>query len=165
MKAFTYEPGMTEKEMTERVGDLIEYMKTDEYCLERGGNSPYFLEANELLRKYLDMTDSKKIERRDTLIVPFNRVLWVNMSRPDMVDGRNEKRTVSMTMMSGKEFEVSLEHVVSYSDLVSEAYKILKPKKGIRISILEGERVLSSSNPRLILTDDTALTVFVSKSN
>ena len=93
-----------------------------------------------------------------------NQVLYVNMSRPDLVDWR-EKRTINMTMMSGKELEIDLEHVVSYSDLVSEAHKILKPKKGTRISILEGERVLSSGNPRLILTDETELTVVLSKSN
>ena len=138
-------------------------MKTDEYWLHRGGNSPYFLEGNELMRKYLDMTDAKKIERKHTLIVPFNRVLWVNMSRPDLVDWR-EKRTITMTMMSGRELEIDLEHVVSYSDLVSAVYKILKPKKGIRITILEGERALSSGNPRLILTDETELTVVLSKS-
>ena len=75
MKAFTYEIGMTDEEMTMRVEEMIEYMKTDEYWLHRDGNSPYFLEGNELLRKYLDMADAKKIERKHTLIVPFNRVL------------------------------------------------------------------------------------------
>ena len=115
MKAFTYEIGMTDEEMTAKVEEMIEYMKTDEYWLHRGGNSPYFLEGNELMKKYLDMTDAKKIERKDTLIVPFNRVLWVNMSRPDLVDWR-EKRTLTMTMMSGRELEIELEHVVSYSD-------------------------------------------------
>ena len=163
MKAITYVIGMTDEEMTLKVEELIEYMKTDEYWLPRGGNGPYFLEGNELMRKYLDMTDEKKIERRETLIVPFNRVLYVNMSRPDLVDWR-EKRTMKMTMMSGREIEIDIQHVVSYSDLVSEAYKILKPKKGIRITILEGERALSSGNPRLILTDETQLTIVLSKS-
>ncbi len=115
------------------------------------------------MRKYLDMTDSKDIERKCTLIVVYNRVLYVNMLRPYMVDRTTEKRTVTMNMMSGKEFEVSLEHIVTYADLVSAAFKVLTPKKGIRISILDGERILSSSNPRLILTDDTALTVILSK--
>ena len=164
MKAFTYEIGMTDEEMTVKVEEMIEYMKTDEFGLERGGNGPYFHEGNELMRKYLDMTDAKKIHRRDTLIVPFNQVLYVNMSRPDLVDWR-EKRTITMTMMSGRELEINIEHIVSYSELVSEAYKILKPKKGTRITILEGERALSSGNPRLILTDETELTVVLSKSN
>ena len=146
MKVFTYEIGMTDAEMTAKVEEMIEYMKTDEYWLHRGGNSPYFLEGNELMQKYLAMTDKKKIERRDTLIVPFNQVLYINMSMPDLVD-RREKRTLKMSMMSGRELEIDLEHVVSYSDLVSEAHRILKPKKGTRITILEGERVLSSGNP------------------
>ena len=128
---------MTDEEMTVKVGEMIEYMKTDEYWLHRGGNSPYFHDGNELMQKYLAMTDGKKIHRRDTLIVPFSQVLYINMSRPDLVDWR-EKRTITMTMMSGRELEIELEHVVSYSDLVSEAYKILRPKKGTRISILEG---------------------------
>ena len=163
MKTFPYEIGMTTEAMTARVEQMIEYMKTDEYWLHRGGNGPYFLEGNELMTKYLAMTDDAKIHRRDTLIVPYNRVLYTNMSRPDLVDWR-EKRTLKMTMMSGRELEIDLEHVVSYTDLVSEAYKILKPKKGTRITILEGERVLSSGNPRLILTDETELTVVLSKS-
>ena len=164
MKAFEYRIGMTDEEMTLKVEEMIEYMKTDEYWLHRGGNGPYYLEGNELMTQYLAMTDAKKIHRRDKLIVPFNQVLYINVSRPGLVDWR-EKRTLTLSMMSGKELEIDLAHVVSYSDLVSEAHRILKPKKGIRISILEGERVLSSSNPRLILTDDTALTVILSKSN
>ena len=163
MKAFKYEIGMTEEELTERVREMIAYMRTDEYWLERGGNGPYFLEGGELIRKYLDTMDWKKTERKETLIVPYNRVLQMNMFRPDMVNRTIEKRTVSMTMMSGKEFEVSLEHIATYADLVSEVLKELTPKKGIRISIIDGERVLSSSNPRLIITDDTVLTVVLSK--
>ena len=88
----------------------------------------------------------------------------MNMVRPDLVTRTKEKQTVLMTMMSGKEFEVSSEHIATYADLVSEAWKELTPTKGIRISIVDGERVLSSSNPRLIITDDTVLTVILSKS-
>ena len=163
MKAFEYEIGMTEEELTERIREMIAYMRTDEYWLERGGNGPYFLEGGELMRKYLETTDWRMTQRKETLIVPYNRVLQMNMFRPDMVNRTIEKRTVSMTMMSGKEFEVSLEHIATYADLVSEAWKELTPKKGIRISIIDGERVLSSSNPRLIITDDTVLTVVLSK--
>ena len=116
------------------------------------------------MRKYLETTDWKKTERKETLIVPYNRVLQTNMFRPDMVNRTKEKQTVAMTMMSGKEFEVSLEHIATYADLVSEVWKELTPKKGIRISIIDGERVLSSSNPRLIITDDSVLAVVLSKS-
>ena len=164
MKAFKYEIGMTEEELTERVREMTAYMRTDEYWLERGGNGPYFLEGGELMRKYLETTDWRRTQRKETLIVPYNRVLQMNMFRPDMANRTKEKQTVSMTMMSGKEFEVSLEHIATYADLVSEVWKELTPKKGIRISIIDGERVLSSSNPRLIITDDTVLTVVLSKS-
>ena len=164
MKAFKYEIGMTEEVLSERVREMIAYMRTDEYWLKRGGKAPYFLEGGELMRKYSETTDWKKTERKETLIVPYNRVLQMNMFRPDMVNRTTEKQTVSMTMMSGKEFEVSLEHIATYADLVSEAWKELTPKKGIRISIIDGERVLSSSNPRLIITDETVLTVVLSKS-
>ena len=163
MKAFKYEIGMAEEEMTENVKEMIAYMRTDDYWLKRGGNCPYFLEGGELMQKYLELTDGKNIERRDTLIVPYNRVLQMNMFRPDLVNKTKEKQTVTVIMMSGKEFEVSLEHVATYADLVSEAWKELTPKKGIRISIVDGERVLSSSNPRLIITDDIVLTVVLSK--
>ena len=52
MKTFKYEIGMTEEEMTEKVKEMLAYMRTDEYWLKRGGNSPYFLEKGELMRKY-----------------------------------------------------------------------------------------------------------------
>ena len=48
MKTFKYVGGMTEEEITEQVKDLIQYMKTDEYWLERGGNGPYW-RANEAI--------------------------------------------------------------------------------------------------------------------
>ncbi len=138
-------------------------MRTDEYWLERGGNSPYYLDGSQLLQKYLETQDWKNIERKDTLIVQFNRVLQMNMFRPYMVNRTKEKQTVKTTMMSGKEFEVSLEHIATYADLVDEAYKVLTPKEGIIISIVDGERVPSSSKPRLTITDDTVLTVILSK--
>ena len=162
MKLFTYEIGMTEEVLSEKVREMIEYMRTDEYWLERGGNGPYFDEGGELMKKYLDTTDWRRTQRKETLIVPYNRVLQMNMFKPVFVN-RTEKATVSLTMMSGKEFEINLEHIVSYADLVSEAWKVLRPKKNIRISIVDGERVLSSSNPRLIITDETVLTLVLFK--
>jgi hypothetical protein len=114
MKTFNYEVGMTEEVLSERVMEIIAYMRTDEYWLERSGNSPYFLEGGQLMQKYLELTDGKKTERKDTLIVPYNKVLQMNMFRPDLVNRTKEKQTVSMTMMSGKEFEVSLEHICRF---------------------------------------------------
>ena len=164
MKWFTYEIGMTEEVLSEKVREMIEYMRTDEYWLERGGNGPYFDEGGELMEKYLDTTDWRRTQRKETLIAPYNRVLQMNMFRPVFVN-RTEKQTVPLTMMSGKEFEINLEHIVSYADLVSEARKVCKITKNIKVSIVDGERVLSSSNPRLIITDETVLTLVLSKRN
>ena len=162
MKLFTYEIGMTEEVLSEKVREMIEYMRTDEYWLERGGNGPYFDEGGELMKKYLDTTDWRRTQRKETLIVPYNRVLQMNMFRPVFVN-RPAKPTVSLTMMSGKEVEINLEHIVSYADLVNEARKVCKITKNIKVSIVDGERVLSSSNPRLIITDETVLTLVLSK--
>ena len=49
---------MTEEEMTEKVKEMITYMKTDEYCLERAGNGPYSGEGGELLKEYLEIMDN-----------------------------------------------------------------------------------------------------------
>ena len=78
MRTFNYVIGMTEEQITEKVKEMITHMKTDEFWLEHGGNAPYFVEGGELMTKYLEMTDSKNTERRDTLIVPYNRVLRMN---------------------------------------------------------------------------------------
>ena len=43
MKSFKYEIGMTEEDMTEKVQEMIEYMRTDEYWLERAETAPTFL--------------------------------------------------------------------------------------------------------------------------
>ena len=71
--------------------------------------------------------------------------------------------SVPVVMMSGKEFLLSLANVEAYADLMSEVVKVMKPKRGIRFNILDDERVLSSGNPRLILTDDSYLTIVLSK--
>ena len=52
-----------------------------------------------------------------------------------------------MNMMSGKGFEISLEHIATYADLVSEAFKVLTPKKGIRISIIDGNEFFQVLTP------------------
>ena len=85
------------------------------------------------------------------------------MSRPYIENRTIDKRTVKMVMMSGREFEMSLAYVEIYADIISAVFQVLTPTRGIRISILDGERVLSSSNPRLIITDNSLLTVILSK--
>ena len=95
-------------------------------------------------------------------MVSYNKALPVRTFRPDL-ENRTKKRTITMTMMSGKEFEISLERITTYADLASAVFKELTPKKGTIISIVDGGRVLSSFNPRLIITDDTALPVVLSE--
>ncbi len=73
MKAFRYEDGCAVEELTEKFKEMIAYMKTDEYRLERGGNGPYWDEGGELTKVYLEIVDRKGAERRDTLTVPIIR--------------------------------------------------------------------------------------------
>ncbi len=44
--------------------------------------------------------------------------------------GHKNKGTVTMIMMSGREFEVSLAFVESYADPMSAVFKELTPKMG-----------------------------------
>ncbi len=62
-------------------------------------------------------------------------------------------------MMSGTEIQIPLKNIETYAELMSDVVKVVQPKKGTRISILDGERVLASSNPRVVLTDDSLLTI------
>ncbi len=64
-----------------------------------------------------------------------------------------------MVMMSGTEIEVPLKNIKTYADLMSEVVKVAQPKKGARSSILDGVRVLASNNPRVMLNDDSLLTL------
>ena len=92
--------------------------------------------------------------------MPYNKAIKANLGRPYIINGTTTD-TVKLVMMSGAEFEVSLKNVESYHDLVREVVKLLKPKKGTIISVIDGERVLSSNNPRVILTDDSLLTLVI----
>ena len=142
---------------------MITHMKTDEFWLEHGGNGPNWNEGGELMKEYLKRNDEKGVERKDSLIVPYNKMINANMWRPYIENITIHKGTVKMIMMSGKEFEVSLAFVESYADLMSAVFKELTPKRVTRISIVVGDRVLSSSNSRLIITDGSVLTIVLSK--
>ena len=75
MKTINYVIGMTEEKMTEKVKEMIAYMRTDEYWIERGDSSPDYTEGSWLMKEYLKMTDNKLVERKDTLIVSYNKAL------------------------------------------------------------------------------------------
>ena len=103
--------------------------------------------------------DKKGEERKDTLIVPYNRAIHANSGRPYIIKRTIKKHSVTMVMMSGTEIEIPLKNVETYLDLMSEVVKVVQPKKGTRISILDGDRVLAYNNPRVFFTDDTVLTI------
>ncbi len=73
------------------------------------------------------------------------------------------KYSIKMVMMSGTEIEIPLTSIETYADLVSEVVKVVQPKKGTRISILDGELALASNNPGVSLTVDSFLTIVIYK--
>ena len=82
MRTFNYVIGMTEEQITEKVKEMITHMKTDEFWLGHGGNGPNWNEGGELMKEYLKRNDEKGVERKDSLIVPYNKVIRSNMWRP-----------------------------------------------------------------------------------
>ncbi len=56
-------------------------------------------------------------------------MLRANAARPYIENRTIDKRSVSMIMMSGREFELSLAYVETYADLMSAAFQVLTPKK------------------------------------
>ena len=67
MNSFKYDETMEESEITQKVKELLRYMRTDEYWLERGGNGPYHDEGGELMSAYLALKDSKKHSKKRNL--------------------------------------------------------------------------------------------------
>ncbi len=153
---------MTEEDMTSKVEEMIQYMKTDDYWLERGGNGPYWAEGGKLLEAYLKSMDEKGVERKDTLIVPFNQTLNKNLSKPHIIN-RTTTNSVKAILMSGVEYEASLIDVATFQDLRESVIEVMGMEGKIekRIRLVIGERVLERASPRAILTDDTVLTIVV----
>ena len=116
MNSFKYEENMTETEITQKVKELLRYVRTDEYWLERGGNGPYHDEGGELMSAYLALQDSKNIPRNETLIIDFNMIQNSNLAKP-YIQNRTTTNKVGIVMLSGKSFEVPLENVRSVLDL------------------------------------------------
>ena len=120
MKSFKYDETMEESEITQKVKELLRYMRTDEYWLKRGGNGPYHDEGGELISAYLALKDSKNIPRSETLIIDFNMIQNSNLSKP-YIQNRTTTNKVQVFMLSGKSFDISIENVRSVIDLKSEA--------------------------------------------
>ncbi len=151
---------MTAEEAAEKLTELIERMKTDEYWLEYGGDSLKKDVGYQLLSAHYLKSDDQGKEANDILRSEFLKTAFANTSKPYIIN-RTTTNTVKAVLMSGAEYEVSLENVETLNHLTSSVVKAMKPKKVKAIRLIDGERVLESSNPRAILTDDSVLTIVV----
>lgn len=78
---FKYENNMKLDVITQKVQEMIEWMKTDDYFKTHGGNSPNWNEGGELMTVYLKTNDKLGVKREDTLVIPYNKVLMNNLGR------------------------------------------------------------------------------------
>ncbi len=170
MNSFKYDETMEESEITQKVKELLKYMRTDEYWLERGGNGPYHDEGGELMSAYLALRDSKNIPRNETLIIDFNMIQNSNLAKP-YIQNRTTTNKVQVVMLSGKSFEVPLENVHSVIDLKSEVITRIfehckKPKSKLHLLQLVNNTTILQNygiDGRAIITDDTILTAIICK--
>ena len=167
MNSFKYEETMEESEITQKVKELLRYMRTDEYWLERGGNGPYHDEGGELISAYLALKDSKNIPRSETLIIDFNMIQNSNLAKP-YIQNRTTTNKVEVVMLSGKPFEIPLENVRSIIDLKTQVVlrvfeKCKRPKSKFDLLQLVNETTILENHGRAIITDETILTAVICK--
>ncbi len=167
MNSFKYDENMTETEISQKVKELLRYMRTDEYWLKRGGNGPYHDEGGELMSAYLALKDSKNIPRNETLIIDFNMIQNSNLTKP-YIQNRTTTNKVEVVMLSGKSFEISLGNVRSVIHLKSEIIIRIfenrkRPKSKFDLLQLVNETTILENHGRAILTDETILTAVVCK--
>ncbi len=151
---------MTAEEAAEKLTALIERMKTDEYWLEYGGDSLTKDEGYQLLSVHYLKSDDEGKEANCALCSEFLKSIFANMFKPHIIN-RTTTNTVKAVLMSGAEYEVSLDNVETLNHLTTSVVKAMLPKKVEAVRLIDGERVLESSNPRAILTDETVLTIVV----
>ena len=135
-------------------------MRTDEYWLEFGGKGPEWNNIREIIDRCIRMRGEGKEEQSGTLIKAFHKALSDNFSKPYIIN-RTTTNTVKVIMMSGAEYEVPLENVQTRNNLEFNVVKAMEPKRIKEIKIIDGDRLLSSNSSRLILTDETVLTIVV----
>ena len=170
MNSYKYEETMEETEITQKVKELLRYMRTDEYWLERGGNGPYHDEGGELMSAYLALKDSKNIPRNETLIIDFNMIQNSNLAKP-YIQNRTTTNKVQVVMLSGKSFDIPLDNVYSVIDLKSEVINRMfehckKPKRIFNLlELVNGTTILQNygTDGRIIITDETIITAVISK--
>ena len=167
MNSFKYEETMEESEITQKVKELLRYMRTDEYWLNRGGNGPYHDEGGELISAYLALKDSKNIPRSETLIIDFNMILNSNLAAP-YIQNRTTTNKVQVVMLSGKSFEIPLENVRSIIELKTKVVlrsfeNCKRPKSKFDLLQLVNETTILENHGRAIITDETILTAVICK--
>ena len=167
MKSFKYEENMTESEITQKVKELLRYMRTDEYWLERGGNGPYHDEGGELISAYLALKDSKNIPRSETLIIDFNMIQNSNLAKP-YIQNRTTTNKVEVVMLSGKTFEIPLENVRSIIDLKTQVVLRVfehckRPQSKFHLLQIVNDTTILENYGRAIITDETILTAVICK--
>ncbi len=170
MNSFKYEENMTETEITRKVKELLKYMRTDEYWLQRGGNGPFHDEGKELIEAYLALKDSKNIPRSKTLIIDYNMIINSNLAKP-YIQNRTTTNKVEVVMLSGKSFDIPLDNVYSVIDLKSEVIIRMfehckKPKSNFRLlELVNGTTILQNygTDGRIIITDETIITAVICK--
>ena len=170
MDSFKYEENMTENEITQKVKELLKYMRTDEYWLKRGGNGPFHDEGGELMSAYLALKDSKNIPRSNTLIIHYNMTINSNLAKP-YIQNRTTTNKGAVVMLSGKSFDIPLDNVYSVIDLKSEVIIRMfehckKPKRKFHLlELVNGTTILQNygTDGRIIITDETIITAVISK--
>ncbi len=136
MNSFKFDETVEEIEITQKVRELLKYMQTDEYWLERGGNGPYHDEGGELMKAYLAPRDSKNIPRNETLIINFNMIQNSNLAKP-YIQNRTTTNKVEVVMLSGKSFEIPLANIRSVIDLKSEVViRIFEHCKNLKVNCI-----------------------------
>ena len=101
MSRFQYIKGMTMEEMTVKIKELIEYMKTDDYWIKYGSNYPIWSDGHELVKMYLKETDKLNKDRKDTLIVELN--ITKNKNCGPNIKDRTTTHKVKVVKMNGEE--------------------------------------------------------------
>ena len=82
-----------QKDVTVAMEELLVWMRTEAYYQTHGGNHPDWLEGGKMAKDYLKMVDSAGIQRKDCLIVEYNRILNTNLGRRTL-EGKHDKAKI-----------------------------------------------------------------------
>ena len=161
MNNFEYVEGMTIEELTGKVHELIDYVATDEYWLEFGCGVPSWDKGCGIYVKYTEEMIKRGAKKSETLSEKFNKAQHINMSRPYIINRTTNNKT-KILLMSGAEYEIPINNAETFRDLIYEVIKVLRLKNNVSVNIVDGDRVISSKCPRIIITDETVLAIVLS---